>query len=169
MTNRNDNPTIYGFNKRMGSPANAPYCGNSLYMLCREAGFHLEIPKYAAPAARNWKRWGTIVWDRYNGWKPGMTHTPKSDEIFVVVFNWNGQNHVGVALQFHGGINFITGEGNTSGSKVRDSQSELLNLVGKPQPPAIYIRTYETRQGIWSRKQRYGEAGLVAVVAYKIN
>lgn len=118
--------------------------------------------------ARNWRRHGEIIWDSYNGWKQGTNRTAKEDEILVVLFNWNGRNHVGVVLQSHGGLNFITGEGNTSDIRVRKIECAEVNAVNisDRNKQKLYVKTVNKR-GIFATKERYTTVGLQAVIRYK--
>ena len=174
LTNNNDNLKIYAINTETGYPKNAAYCGIILYNLCKKAGFNLEIPRSQAGMARNWRRYGEVVWDSYNGWKPGANKVPGCNEIFIVAYNWNGQNHVGAALYFHGGINFITGEGNTGMEKVRTPAHTQTDFVGKSTAKidGVYVKVKVIRgkpqQGIFLGKERYATAGLVHIIKYVV-
>lgn len=163
----NSNPVIASINQKMGVWSRAHYCGSALYVFGKEAGFNWDIPKSQAPRAANWKNYGEVVWNKFSGWKPNATKIPAWDEVYILFFNWNGQNHVGVALEFHGGINFITGEGNTSGIGVRILTEATTNYVDKPKSKRIYISNSQS-EGIWMRKERYQTSALVAIIKYKV-
>jgi hypothetical protein len=141
--------------------------------MCKEAGLELvDVPITQMGLARNWKRYGKTVWDSNNGWRVGAKKQPGLDEIYVLYFNWNGRGHVGVALWYHGGINYITGEGNTSNAKVRRKKyGELVNpLMSSAElfvPYATYKGKAQYKQGIFAYKERYNTKGLVAVVSIR--
>ncbi len=166
MTNKNDNPVILAMNKDFRINPISAYCGVSLYYLCKQAGFELDIPKKEAPVARNWGLHGEVVWSQYNGWKEGTKRTPSKDEIFVILFNYNGRNHVGVILAFHGGLNFVTGEGNTSDTGVRKTGFEYFNNSVSKRKDIYMLKL--GRQGIYSCKERYNPVGLYKIIKYKI-
>lgn len=134
--------------------------------MLQKAGLRVDIPEKEMGLARNWRRHGDIVWDEYNGWKVGQQRTPKANEVFIILFNWNGRNHVGVVLQSHGGINFIAGEGNTSDIRVRKIEFAEINAVGTKNRQKLYVQTANKR-GIFSTKERYATVGLQAVIRYK--
>lgn len=128
---------------------------------------HIEIPKSKAPFARNWGIYGETIWSQYNGWKIPITdRTPKNDELFIIVFQWNGRFHTTVMLENHGGFNFITGEGNTSDSKVRKKEYLYFNNISAKRND-IYI-PYLKRQGIFAAKERYNVNGVYKIIRYKI-
>lgn len=166
LTKNNDHPLIYEINTAIGLPKKAHYCGSTIVFMLEKSGLRTSIPEREMGLARNWRKHGEIVWDAYNGWKQGTQRTPKSDEIFIVLFNWNGRNHVGVVLQSHGGINFITGEGNTSDIRVRKIECAETNAVNTKNRQKLYVPTTNKR-GIFSTKERYATVGLQAVIRYK--
>lgn len=166
LTSKNDNPLFTKINKSFRIHLQSSYCGSSLYYLCNEAGFDLEIPKAKAPVARNWGLYGEVVWSQYNGWKANVSRTPKKDEIYVLLFNNNGRYHVGVILEFHGGINFITGEGNTSDTFVRTKDYLYLDNT-KVKRKDIYI-VRNKRQGLFAGKERYNTKGLYKIIRYTV-
>lgn len=168
----NNHPTITQINKWIELPKASPYCGSTIVYMCKEAGLELvDLPITKMGLAKNWKKYGTTVWDSYNGWRGKKQ--PGPNEIYVLLFNWNGRYHVGVALYFHGGINYITGEGNTSNAKVR--RKKYGKLVSPALPPAELYVPYvvvrgkpQYRQGIFAYKERYATKGLVAVISIKV-
>lgn len=166
LTGRNDNPLIITINKSFRIHLQSAYCGSSLYYLCNEAGFDLEIPKSKAPVARNWGLYGETIWSQYNGWKQGVSKTPRTNEIYVLLFNNNGRYHVGVILEFHGGINFITGEGNTSDSSVRTNDYLYYDNT-KTNRRDIYL-VKKGRQGLFAGKERYNSKGLYKIIRYTV-
>jgi len=165
-TGKNDNPVIKNINASYKIPLNSAYCGSSLYFLCKEAGFELEIPKSKAPVARNWGLYGEVVWSAYNGWKSNVSHKPNSDEIFVLLFNYNGANHITCILDVHKDLYYITGEGNTSDIKVRKKEFLYYNNILSKRKD-IYIPSYK-RQGIFAGKERYSSNGMYKIIKYKV-
>lgn len=166
LTGRNDNPVIKKINNSFKINPVSAYCGSSLYYLCMEAGFELNIPKSQSPIARNWSKHGEVVWSSYNGWKVGKEHKPKPNEIFVLLFNYNGQNHITVILDIHGDLNYITGEGNTSDSKVRKKEYLYYNNI-KAKNKNIYI-VNKKRQGIFAGKERYHSSAMSMIIKYQV-
>lgn len=166
LTGRNDNNVIHTINKSYRIPLNSAYCGTSLYYLCTEAGFILDIPKSKAPVARNWGLYGETVWSVYNGWKIGADHKPKEDEIFVLLFNYNGSNHITCILDYHKDLYYITGEGNTSDIKVRKQEYLYYNNINNKRKD-IYITSYR-KQGIFAGKERYKSSGMYKIIKYKV-
>lgn len=170
----NNHPTITQINKWIDLPRTSPYCGSTIVWMCKEAGLELvDIPITKMGLAKNWKKYGRVVWDSSNGWRPSAKKVPNGDEIYVLYFNWNGRGHVGVALWYHGGINYITGEGNTSNAKVRRrAYGELINPQLPPSQLYVPFTLYKGkplyRQGIFAFKERYNTSGLIAVVAVKV-
>lgn len=163
----NSHPVITQINQSFGIWSRSHYCGTSLYYICKEAGLSLPIPRSQALRAVNWRKYGTIVWDPVHGWKSGVSRTPLPSQLFILVFNWNGQNHVGVALAFHGGLKFITGEGNTSEAGVRKPEFAFTDFAPLTPPKTAFIPQANV-EGIWMRKERYNTRALVAVVAYDV-
>lgn len=166
LTGRNDNSVITTINKSYRIPLNSAYCGTSLYYFCIEAGFTLDIPKSKAPVARNWGLYGETIWTVYNGWKVNAKHTPEEDEIFVLLFNHNGSNHITCILDYHKDLYYITGEGNTSDIKVRKQEYLYYNNVISKRKD-IYIASYR-RQGIFAGKERYKTIGMYKIIKYKV-
>jgi hypothetical protein len=170
----NTHPTIANINAWIDLPKKSAYCGSTIVWMCKEAGLELvDVPITKMGLARNWKHYGKVKWDSYNGWRAGVKHEPAADEIFVLYFNWNGRGHVGVALWYHGGINYITGEGNTSNAKVRKKKYGMLS-EGLPSVAELYVPAVMRngkpvyRQGIFAYKERYQTKGLTAIVAVKV-
>lgn len=171
----NNHPTITEINRWINLPRTSAYCGSTIVWMCKEAGLELvDIPITKMGLAYNWKRYGKTLWDISNGWRPGAKKLPADDEIYVLYFNWNGRGHVGVVLWYHGGVNFITGEGNTSNAKVRRKKYGELNEAVMPPPMELYV-PYKTvkgvpqyRQGIFAYKERYRTQGLVAIVSVQV-
>jgi len=165
-TNRNDNPLIYQLNKDFRINIQSAYCGSSLYYFITKAGFKIELPKTKAPLARNWGLYGETIWSQYNGWKVGINdRKPKDDELFIILFQWNGRFHVGAVGEIEG-FNFITMEGNTSDVKVRKKEFLYFNNITAKRKD-IYI-PYLKRQGIFAAKERYNVKGVYKIIRYKI-
>ena len=164
-TNKNDNLLVQEINKFVYQDPRAAYCGSAIYYIVTKSGYEIEIPKVKSPVARNWGLYGEVVWSNYSGWK-STQRKPNCDEIFVVLFTWNGRNHCGLLLESHGGLNLITGEGNTSDSKVRNVQYLYYDNT-KEKRKDVFI-PYKKNQGFFAAKERYNTAGLVKIIKYKV-
>ena len=154
-------PIITDINKFGGESARAAYCGNTIGYFCEQAGVQvIDFRPELMSLAANWGRKGKIVWDGFNGWR-GAARQPADDEIWVLHFMWNGRNHVGMVTECHGGLRFITGEGNTSENKVR-----IIGSTAYQRPAQTRAMPY--RQGIFATKERYNTVGLLKIVKFKV-
>ena len=179
-TGRNDDSLIYEINKWGKLPLTAPYCGTSIGFFVAKSGLGiLGINKGEMPLAFNWKKKEKIVWDVRNGWRSKNHQTPNCDELFVVLFRRaDGGYHVGVALYFHGKINFITGQGNTSNWRARRSATLNTNateasLNFREQHLYLSPLKYQTgsqkgvrQQGVFL-KETYAQGNVIAIMAYQ--
>lgn len=133
------------------------------------------------PLAWNWRKSECIVWDVRNGWRSKARQLPACDEIFVVLFRRSdGGYHVGVALWFHGGLNFVTGQGNTSNWRARAGGKADINAVGTSLgfrngtlylPPKTYNvgRNKGLRQQGFFVKETYQQGNVIAIMAFRTN
>jgi hypothetical protein len=166
----NSHPVIRSINAYTKSAKKAAYCGSTIGWICANAGIEVQgMPTSLMSVAKNWERQGEVVWHNNKGWTT-ITHVPQCDEIFVMFFTW-GSNHVEIATQFHGGLNFIDGAGNTSNSKVRKPAFGKLNAVRLSRKERIKAGIYvpmPKREGIFAHKERYQEIGLVKILKFKV-
>ena len=157
----NNAPVITLINKFGGEGARAPYCGNTIGYFCEQSGVQvIDFKPELMSLAANWGRKGKVVWDGFNGWRTAQRQ-PADDEIWVLHFFWEKRNHVGMVVECHGGLRFVTGEGNTSEKMVR-----VLGDTKYQRPSQTKAMPY--RQGIFVSKERYNTTGLVRVVKFKV-
>jgi hypothetical protein len=163
----NNHPVIKSINEYTKVHSKAAYCGSTIGWICHNAGIEVQgMPVSMMPLASNWAKQGEEVWHHSKGWKT-IKHTPECDEIFVMLFRWSS-NHVEIALQFHGGLNFIDGAGNTSNSKVRKKPFEKSDLTKSKNKAGVYIPSTKRIEGIYVYKERYRTMGLIKILKFKV-